>query len=99
MAGKTANVNVRVEQEIKNQAEAILEKLGISASAFINMTYRQVIMHQGIPFDVSLPRSIQTRDTMTDEEFDLMMRTGLTQAKNNDSIHYEDAFVSLLKGL
>lgn len=99
MAVKTANVNVRVEQEIKNQAEAILEKLGISASAFINMTYRQVIMHQGVPFDVSLPRNIQTRDTMTDEEFDLMMRTGLTQAKNNDSIHYEDAFVSLLKGL
>ncbi|MGN0355614.1 MAG: type II toxin-antitoxin system RelB/DinJ family antitoxin [Muricoprocola sp.] len=99
MAAKTANVNVRVEQSIKEQAEAILDKLGISASAFINMTYRQVIMHKGIPFEVSLPKDIQTRDTMTDAEFDAMMSKGLAQAKTGDSIPYEDVFDSLLKGL
>ena len=44
MQTKSANVNVRVEPDIKEQAEAILEKLGVSASAFINMTYRQVIL-------------------------------------------------------
>ena len=38
MAVRSANVNVRVEPEIKVQAEAILEQLGISASSFINMT-------------------------------------------------------------
>ena len=99
MATKTANVNVRVEQEVKDKAEAILEKLGISASAFINMTYRQVIMKRGIPFDVSIPAEIPTRDTMTDAEFNSMMATGLAQAKAGDSIPYEDAFDSLLKGL
>lgn len=99
MAVKTANVNVRVEQNIKEQAEAILERLGISASAFINMTYRQVILQRGIPFEVKLEKTLPTRDTMTKEEFDAMMATGLAQAKAGESIGFEDAFDSLLKGL
>lgn len=99
MAVKTANVNVRVEQDVKDKAEAILAKLGVSASTFINMTYRQVILRKGIPFDVAIPAEIQTRDTMSDAEFDAMMATGLAQAKAGDSIPYEDAFDSLLKGL
>ena len=99
MAVKTANVNVRVEAEIKEQAEAILERLGVSASAFINMTYRQVIMHRGIPYDILIPTEIQTRDTMTEIEFDSMMERGLAQAKSGDSIPYEEAVESLMKGL
>lgn len=99
MAVKTANVNVRVEQNIKEQAEAILDTLGISVSTFINMTYRQVIMRKGIPFDVTLQKELPTRDTMTDTEFDEMMNTGLSQAKAGDSLSYEDAFDSLLRGL
>ena len=62
MAAKTANVNVRVEAEIKEQAEAILERLGVSASAFINMTYRQVIMHRGIPYDILIKLSLMNGD-------------------------------------
>lgn len=99
MAVKTANVNVRVEQNIKEQAEEILDRLGISVSTFINMTYRQVIMRKGIPFDVTLQKELPTRDAMTDAEFDEMMSIGLAQAKAGDSIPYDDAFDSLLKGL
>lgn len=99
MATRSANVNVRVEPDIKKQAEEILDKLGISASAFINMTYRQVIMKRGIPFSVELPTEIKTLDAMTDDEFDEMMQTGLTQAKSGNSIPYEEAFDQLMKGL
>lgn len=99
MAARSANVNVRVEPDVKKQAEEILDKLGVSASAFINMTYRQVIMKRGIPFSVELPSEIKTLDTMSDKEFDEMMQTGLTQAKNGESVSYEEAFDQLMKGL
>lgn len=99
MATRSANVNVRVEPDIKKQAEDILDKLGVSASAFINMTYRQVIMKRGIPFSVELPKEIKTLDTMTDEKFDVMMETGLAQAKAGDSVPYEKAFGQLMEGL
>ena len=85
MAVRSANVNVRVEPDIKKQAEDILDKLGISVSAFINMTYRQVIMKRGIPFSVQLPSEIKTLDTMDDEEFDAMMESGLAQAKRGEA--------------
>ena len=99
MAARSANVNVRVEPDVKKQAADILEKLGVSTSAFINMTYRQVIMKRGIPFSVELPSGIKTLDTMTDAEFDEMMQTGLEQAKKGESVPYEEAFDRLMEGL
>ena len=66
-----------MEPEIKEQVAAILEKLGMSTSAFINMTYRQVILHNGIPFPVSVPTMPKTRDAMTDAEFNAMMSEGM----------------------
>ena len=99
MAARSANVNVRVEPDVKKQAEDILEKLGVSTSAFINRTYRQVIMKRGIPFSVELPSGIKTLDTMTDAEFDEMMQTGLEQAKKGESVPYEEAFDRLMEGL
>ena len=43
MSIKSANVSVRVEPEIKKQAEEIMSKLGIPVSTAINMLYRQII--------------------------------------------------------
>lgn len=97
MATRSANVNVRVEPDIKEQAEAILEKLGVSVSSFINMTYRQVILRNGIPFSVTVPGTSGTRDTMTDAEFDAMMETGLRQAKAGESLPVDEAFDSILE--
>lgn len=99
MASKSANVNVRVEPDIKAKAESILESLGVSASAFINMTYRQVILKKGIPFPVELPSGIETRDNMTKQEFDEMMQTGLEQAKAGEAVPYQSAFEKLMQGL
>lgn len=46
MAVKTANVTARIQPNIKEQAEEILERLGIPVSVFIDMAYRQVIMRR-----------------------------------------------------
>jgi DNA-damage-inducible protein J len=52
---KTAMTHARLTPEIKEKAEAILKELGISISAAYEMFYRQIIAHQGIPFDLHLP--------------------------------------------
>lgn len=81
MATKTANVTARIQPNIKEQAEAILDRLGIPVSVFIDMTYRQVIMRDGVPFSLDIPDKLVTRDSITQAEFDTMMQTGLAQAK------------------
>ena len=99
MAAKTANVNVRVEPEIKSRAEAILEQLGISPSTLIDLTYRQVIFHNGIPFELTLPPAPGSLEEMSENEFDEMLTAGLGQACSGDVIAAEDAFDELMQGL
>ena len=55
MSVKSANIMARVEPEIKEQAESIMEALGLSVSGVINMLYRQIILKNGLPFAVTLP--------------------------------------------
>ena len=93
--GKTANVTARIQPNIKEQAEAILDRLGIPVSVFIDMTYRQVIMRDGVPFSLDIPDKFATRDSITKAEFDTMMQTGLSQAKRNDSVSVDEAFEQL----
>ncbi|MGI6556972.1 MAG: type II toxin-antitoxin system RelB/DinJ family antitoxin [Eubacteriaceae bacterium] len=95
MAAKTANVTARIQPDIKKQAEAILDRLGIPVSVFIDMTYRQVIMHDGVPFSLNIPDKLAARDAMTKAEFDGMMQTGLDQAKRNESVSVGEAFRQL----
>ena len=55
---RTSNVFARVEPEIKDQAEQILNQLGIPMSNAIGLFLRQIIMQRGIPFDMKLPARI-----------------------------------------
>ncbi|MFR2367570.1 MAG: type II toxin-antitoxin system RelB/DinJ family antitoxin [Anaerobutyricum sp.] len=55
MAAKSANLYARIEPEVKEQAEGILSALGIPASNAINMFYKQIILHRGLPFEVKIP--------------------------------------------
>lgn len=50
----TALVQIRTAEEDKKQASEILEKLGTNLSAVFNMLLKQIILTEGIPFEVSL---------------------------------------------
>lgn len=53
---RTSNVFVRVEPEVKEQAEKILSELGIPMSNAVGMFLRQVVLQRGIPFEMKLPK-------------------------------------------
>ena len=56
---KTANVNVRIQENIKQQAEQILETIGIPRATAIDIFYRQIILKKGIPFSLTIPKCFQ----------------------------------------
>ena len=95
MAVKTANVNSIMKLDVKQRAEGILDRLGIPRSVAIDMYYRQIIAHNGIPFTLTLPATVPSRDEMTTAQFDQMMATGLQQAKEDDSFDVEEVFQEL----
>lgn len=55
MKSKTASILVHIEPDIKEQADEIMQTIGIPASIVINMLYRQIIITKSIPFNLSIP--------------------------------------------
>ncbi len=56
MSDLTTSINVQIDKSDKEQAMKILQKLGVSMSGLINMTIKQLIMREKIPFDVAIPK-------------------------------------------
>ena len=52
---KNDTIHVRVNEDVKNNAEETLSMLGITLSEAINMFLCQVSLTGGLPFDVRLP--------------------------------------------
>ena len=95
MASKTANVMARVEPQVKEQAEEIMDMLGIPVSVVINTLYKQIIMTRSIPFSLSVPVAPAARDELDDAAFHAMMERGLKEAKADQSRLASDVFADL----
>ena len=98
MATKSATVTARVQPEIKQQAEAVLERIGLPVSVLIDTLYRQIIMTGGVPYSLTVPKP-PTRDGMTDEQFDAIMEKGYSQAKSNQAVPIDEAFAKIREGI
>ncbi len=91
MATKSANVTARVQPEIKRQAEAVSERLGLPVSVLIDTLYRQIIMTGGVPYSLTVPK-LPTADSLTDEQFDQVMEKGYNQARSGEGMPVDEAF-------
>lgn len=98
MATKSANVTARVQPEIKRQAEAVLERIGLPVSVLIDTLYRQIIMTGGVPYSLTVPK-LPTRDSLTDEQFNAMMEKGYNQAKSGEGLSVDEAFSKIREGI
>lgn len=47
------NVNIRVDEELKKQAEELFADMGLNMSTAVNMFLRQAVRTGGIPFAVT----------------------------------------------
>jgi DNA-damage-inducible protein J len=64
---KTGYISARVEPRLKASAGRVLTKIGVSTSDAITMFLRQVVLRQGIPFDIRVPNA-QTRRAIEELE-------------------------------
>lgn len=53
---KTDTLHIRVEPTVKQRAEETLNDLGLSITEAINVFLYQVILNEGIPFEIRKPR-------------------------------------------
>lgn len=68
---KSVNVTVRIDEELKKQADQLFDDLGMSLSTAFNIFLRQSVREQQMPFTISrnIPNAL-TRETMALAEND-----------------------------
>lgn len=54
MAGTTTNISIRMDSELKAQADALFAELGMNLSTAFNIFVRQSLREGGIPFEIKL---------------------------------------------
>ena len=50
----TTNLNIRVDADLKKQAEEIFNELGLNMSTALNVFLRETVRYRGIPFEMRL---------------------------------------------
>lgn len=56
MANKTTNISIRMDYELKKQADAFFSELGMNLSTAFNIFVRQSLREGRIPFDITLEK-------------------------------------------
>lgn len=82
---RTAVITTRIDPELKKRLEVILDCLGLTMSEAINLFCKQIILNNGLPFEVKIP-SRETIQVLQDTD----QGKELVQCKDID-----DLFVKL----
>lgn len=78
----TSVVYARIDTNLKESAEGILSQLGISPSSAIQMLYSQIVLNNGLPFDLRLPTSQPLAvGAMSREQLDAELQKGVNSIK------------------
>ena len=80
---KTANLNIRIDPDIKRDAESLYNDFGITVSDAVNIFLRQSLRVGGLPFEMRQPRYSAETEAAMKEADDII--AGKIQAKRYSS--------------
>ena len=60
------SMSIRLDSEVKEQAQQVFNHLGMDMTTAINIFLRQVLQYQGLPFDVRLDENRKLIQVLTD---------------------------------
>lgn len=93
---KTATLNLRINQEVKHNAEIVLSALGLSMTSAITIYLKQIALKGAIPFELSLkqgPNHLNT-DLMTADEVRAFLDKGIDDIANGKSMPAKEFFAA-----
>jgi addiction module RelB/DinJ family antitoxin len=97
MANTTA-VYARIDTGLKENAENILNQLGISPSSAIQMFYSQIVLTRGLPLDLRLPSAKPTAiGGMNRTEIDVELMKGIDSLKTGKTYTADEVDAELAK--
>ena len=76
---KSETLHIRVNENVKHNAEKTLDMLGLSISEAVNMLLYQINLVGGLPFDVKIPSAPDSVSAHSKEELSEMLEAGFKQ--------------------
>ncbi|MCD7777465.1 MAG: type II toxin-antitoxin system RelB/DinJ family antitoxin [Clostridiales bacterium] len=93
---KTASIYARIEPNLKEQAEYILNELGIPMSNAISMFLKQIVLQKGIPFEMKLPKNKPLNfNSLSEDEFNKIIEKGFKDYEDGDVISAENVALKM----
>lgn len=80
---KTANISLRIEPEIKHEADKLFSSFGISVTDAIDIFLRTSIMEGGFPFAIKQPRYNAETEAAITEARDIVSGKAQTNSYNS----------------
>ena len=94
----TSAVYARIDSGLKENAESILQQLGISPSSAIQMLYSQIVLTRGLPLYLHLPSRKPTMiGDMSREELDAELMKGTESLKSGKTYTADEVDAELAK--
>ena len=79
----TAMLHVRLDENLKEQATAALEAMGLSASDAVRLLFHRIVADQAFPLELKVPNA-ETRRAMAEAE--AIMKSGKLRFPSADAL-------------
>ncbi|MBQ3377547.1 MAG: type II toxin-antitoxin system RelB/DinJ family antitoxin [Synergistaceae bacterium] len=86
---------VAVDPGLQEQAEIVLNRVGVSMRELVNMTLKQVIKEQDVPKELKASVGLPSLDNMTREEFEEFIEAGLRDIREGRVYSFEEVVEEL----
>ena len=83
---KNETLHIRVNEDIKQNAERTLDMLGLSISEAVNMLLHQISLVGGLPFDVKIPSAPENVIARNKEVLYKMLEIGREQIQAGKTV-------------
>lgn len=87
-------VRVRINEQLKNDATAVLESMGLTMSDAIRIFLKRVVDEKALPFTLKMPRHLDASH-MSKEEFDALMEKSFRDVEEGRVLPMEEVFRKL----
>ena len=68
--GNSTNVSIRIDEDLKHQAESLFSELGMNLSTAMTLFLRSAVRYGGIPFTLRLSSMPVAMDEISTADFD-----------------------------
>ena len=91
-----SSLTIRVNSEVKREAQKIFSDLGLDTTTAFNIFLRQVIVCRGLPFEVRLPAHKPVDvTTLSEEAFQEVLERGYADMEDGRVQNVKNAFADL----